>query len=298
LDDPPTGNAGLTRGPDERLDSWKKIASYLKREVSTVQRWERREGMPVHRHVHDKLGSVFAYRSELDAWWESRRVGLEPAAGAETEPLAQPEAARTGTPAWVGAAAACAGGVAAVLWFAAAPGDSWRDPLAHAAFARLPDVAGTQQAATISRDGKSVAFFAARDGRIDIWAGEIGSGTYRNLTQGALRELADNPSVRTLDFSADSSFVSIWVRRADGSQPGDVNILAVPTAGGTPRMYLRETAEFAWSRDGQRLVYHTTAPGDPLFVREPGATGGRALPLPAVVTRRRLRLFRARCARG
>ena len=43
---------------DNRLDSWKEIAAYLKRDVSTVQRWEKREGMPVHRHVHDKLGSV------------------------------------------------------------------------------------------------------------------------------------------------------------------------------------------------------------------------------------------------
>ena len=57
-----------------RLDSWKKIAAYLKRDVSTVQRWERREAMPVHRHVHEKLGSVYAFRSELDAWWGSRRL--------------------------------------------------------------------------------------------------------------------------------------------------------------------------------------------------------------------------------
>src|SRR5580765_318944 len=79
LDEPGSGsNRGLTQPqPQDRLDSWKKIASYLKREVSTVQRWERREGMPVHRHVHDKLGSVFAYRSELDVWWEGRRVRLE-----------------------------------------------------------------------------------------------------------------------------------------------------------------------------------------------------------------------------
>src|SRR5271169_2355309 len=62
--------------PEDRLDSWKKIASYLKRDVSTVQRWEKREAMPVHRHLHDKLGSVFAYRSELDAWWTSRRARL------------------------------------------------------------------------------------------------------------------------------------------------------------------------------------------------------------------------------
>jgi TolB-like protein/Tfp pilus assembly protein PilF len=45
--------------------------------VSTVQRWERREGLPVHRHLHDKLGSVYAFRSELDVWSRSRRLRHE-----------------------------------------------------------------------------------------------------------------------------------------------------------------------------------------------------------------------------
>ena len=67
-----------TPGPEERLDSWKDIAAYLQRDVSTVQRWEKREGMPVHRHVHDKLGSVYAFRSDLDAW-RARASPLAPA---------------------------------------------------------------------------------------------------------------------------------------------------------------------------------------------------------------------------
>ena len=47
----------LPNTPNEgRLDSWKKIAVYLKRDITTVQRWEKREGMPVHRHLHDKWG--------------------------------------------------------------------------------------------------------------------------------------------------------------------------------------------------------------------------------------------------
>ena len=58
--------------PSERLDSWKEIAGYLRRDVTTVQRWEKREGMPVHRHLHDRMGSVYAFRSELDAWARSR----------------------------------------------------------------------------------------------------------------------------------------------------------------------------------------------------------------------------------
>ncbi len=62
-----------------RLDSWKEIASYLNRDVTTVQRWEKREGMPVHRHLHDKRGSVYALAGELDAWEASRRPPVDEA---------------------------------------------------------------------------------------------------------------------------------------------------------------------------------------------------------------------------
>src|SRR5829696_1075732 len=62
--------------PADRLESWKDIAAYLRRDGSTVQRWEKREGMPVHRHLHDKIGSVYAFRSELDAWSRGRGIGV------------------------------------------------------------------------------------------------------------------------------------------------------------------------------------------------------------------------------
>ena len=68
---------------DERLDSWKEIAAYLKRGARTVQRWEREAGLPVHRLQHEKLGSVYAWKSELDRWWSSRRGQLEADAAAE-----------------------------------------------------------------------------------------------------------------------------------------------------------------------------------------------------------------------
>jgi hypothetical protein len=61
----------------DRLDSWKEIAAYLKRDVTTVQRWEKREGMPVHRQLHDRMGSVYAFTSELEAWTKSRRLHVE-----------------------------------------------------------------------------------------------------------------------------------------------------------------------------------------------------------------------------
>lgn len=58
--------------PAERLNSWKQIAAYLDVSVRTVQRWERNECLPARRHKHAELSSVFAYRSELEAWWHSR----------------------------------------------------------------------------------------------------------------------------------------------------------------------------------------------------------------------------------
>lgn len=77
-DPSPVSSSALSEQPREtRLDSWKEIATYVKRDVSTVQRWEKREGMPVHRHVHDKRGSVYALSSELDAWLQSRKLSLE-----------------------------------------------------------------------------------------------------------------------------------------------------------------------------------------------------------------------------
>jgi TolB-like protein len=62
-----------TGNPVDRLDSWKEIAAYLRRDVRTVQRWEKKEGLPVYRHLHDKLGSIYAYRNELAEWFTTRQ---------------------------------------------------------------------------------------------------------------------------------------------------------------------------------------------------------------------------------
>jgi TolB-like protein/cytochrome c-type biogenesis protein CcmH/NrfG len=75
--EPSPGTPPSVRLPEDPLDSWKEIAAYLHRDVKTVQRWEKREGMPVHRHVHDKRGSVYALSSELDAWLQSRKLRFE-----------------------------------------------------------------------------------------------------------------------------------------------------------------------------------------------------------------------------
>jgi TolB-like protein/Tfp pilus assembly protein PilF len=75
-----------------RLDSWKEIASYLGRSEKTARRWEETEGLPVHRLLHEKRGSVYAYAGELDTWREARR------AATKGEPLSVDGAAKLDSP--------------------------------------------------------------------------------------------------------------------------------------------------------------------------------------------------------
>jgi len=65
------------RPSSDRLDSWKEIAAYLKKEVRTVQRWEKSGRLPVRRLAHNKQGTVFAYKLDLDEWWKENQTGLE-----------------------------------------------------------------------------------------------------------------------------------------------------------------------------------------------------------------------------
>ncbi len=152
----------------------------------------------------------------------------------------------------------------------------WRNVIAQAQFQTVTDFDGIEQAAAVSRDGQFVAFLSDRDGRMDVWATQVGSGQFHNLTRGSEPELV-NPSVRALGFSPDGSFVTFWVRKPDGLG-NDISIWAVPTLGGQPKPYLEGAAEFDWSHNGSRLVYHTAGPGDPLFVSDGSPRlGGRPI---------------------
>jgi TolB-like protein len=66
---------------NERLDSWKAIAAYLRRDVRSVQRWEKDRGLPVHRVPGEKGGTVFAYTKELENWLHGH-----PANGTSSDP--------------------------------------------------------------------------------------------------------------------------------------------------------------------------------------------------------------------
>ena len=274
---------------EDRLDSWKEIAAYLKRDVTTVQRWEKREGMPVRRHHHDKLGSVYACRSELDAWVCSRNLRANgdlaepdtyrdsPTTTASAQP---PAAAALGPPIRhrfplvpIVAVIVVLGLVGTEWWHLEQADYFWRNPTDGARFQTMTDFGGIAEAAALSRDGRFVAFLSDRDGPMDVWLTQIGTNDFRNLTHGRVQGLI-NPSLRTLGFSPDGSLVTFWARPAADS--ASISVWAIPIFGGSPRIYLEGAAEYDWSPDGSRLVYHTTGPGDPMFVRGAGsqATSG------------------------
>src|SRR5215475_6133219 len=77
--DSTSGSGSGTTAPsnERRLESWGEIASYLRREIRTVQRWERNLGLPIHRLSVGKNASVYAYPSELDKWYKERETRIE-----------------------------------------------------------------------------------------------------------------------------------------------------------------------------------------------------------------------------
>ena len=174
----------------DRLDSWKEIASYLDRDVTTVQRWEKTEGLPVHRHRHLHVGSVYAFKSELDTWWNRDRSAtsfqLTPSEG---EPPTPPRRWRalvfgrgSSTPRTALVALAVVIAVIAAILVAnrssRVPRLRVSDPV------QITAGTGVEGWATWSPDGRMLAYVSDESGNSDIWVTQLGgNGPAVNRTQ-------------------------------------------------------------------------------------------------------------------
>ncbi len=143
------------------------------------------------------------------------------------------------------------------------------NPLSRATFTKLTNFAGDEAEATLSPDGRFAAFLSDRDGPLDVWLTQVGSGRFVNLTRES--HMPGLRPVRNIGFSGDGS--EIWF---GGAPVGRMQIM--PMMGGPPKPFLGDRAvELVWSSDGARMVYHTDAPGDPLFVADRSGVGAKQI---------------------
>ena len=203
----------------------------------------------------------------------SRRLRDIGDARLELEDAQSPAAARAGSPGAEGrvhargrrrtammvAAAFVVGAVAGAVGLLQTRRPALPNPLENARFSRVTNFEGTERSAAISRDGRFVAYRSDREGPLDVWLTQIGTGEYRNVTKGIDDEFAtEHPSC---GFSADGE---IWLGGGAGRR-----LRILPLLGGTPRPFLPDNAvTVAWSPDGARVVYHLQDDGDSMFVAD------------------------------
>jgi Tol biopolymer transport system component len=182
-------------------------------------------------------------------------------------------------------------------------GSIWTIPAAGGAATRITDIYNDARQPTWAPDGKSIAFFAYRDGGYDLWSIAPDGSQQHKLTWGAFddREPAWSHDGTRLAFSSDrgsplGSDYNIWVMDirtgecrqltkapsddympswspddseiafASGREDGQ-SVWAVKVADGTERKVSTAAGRVdspSWGPGGQ-IVYHVTTPGQSRF---------------------------------
>lgn len=235
--------SGEDRGGDAPvLDSWKAIAAYLNRDVSTVQRWEHGRGLPVHRLPGGKKGGVYALGPELDAW---RRNGH----GEERS------GNRRGRLGWVVGIGVVGLGLGASLTWMIWAGRA----AAPLRFRPLMSLAGEEVDPSFSSDGGRAVFSYRPEGAasFDLYMKPAGEGEPRRLTRTAENERFPqwSPDGRRIAFLRQSEAgMEAWVMAADGGGQSRVAMVDWQTT-------LGDTA-LAWSKTGEGLIVPGRAAAD------------------------------------
>lgn len=246
--------------PPERLESWKEIAEYLRKGVTTVQRWESEHGLPIRRR--GKGLGVYAYCSEIDEWLRRPR---RPAPSQSSRALAA--LSRRGV--LLGLSVAVAAGIALAVF-----GDA--DPAAQGASAppvrALVQEPGFARYPSFSPDGGRIAYTHSADGIAALYVKELPAGRPRRITPEGLGATGVrwSPSGEWIAFAA-----------TVGQTERDIVVISPD---GTEMRTLfridhgRLEGEYAgWTPDGAAIVFaNQPNDGDPLRIeRFDIATGGR-----------------------
>jgi len=184
-DEPPQPDREADGG---RLLGWKAVAVYLGRDIRTVQRWETSEQLPIHRLGHQRQGSAYAFKSELDTWQTTRSI--DPVAVAEVK-HETPPAGRKRLAVVAAVLVTVVAVVATMIWMTTArkaavgaPGEDTENAQAYAAFAEGKALYAARQyreavvvlERAVARDanyGSAWALLAKTHARLSqpVWAG-------------------------------------------------------------------------------------------------------------------------------
>lgn len=238
-----------TRAAGERFDSWKAIADYLKRDVATVRRWEKEVGLPVHRVPGGPGRSVFAYRSEIDAWLARPQPEAPPAAT-----LPATGRRRIPRPSWLALGATVfltgAFGIIGPLDRTTAPSTV---PPVDLVAQRLWAGDDVDASGSVSRDGRWLSYVDWR---------QTGNLMLRDLITADAVPLSHKKSwAESPEFSLGSAISSDGRRIAFGwmTATGTAELrLAEPSRAAIRTIYARPDLEgmwpFDWSPDGRHIV--------------------------------------------
>ena len=213
-----------------------------------MQRWEREEGLPVHRLDHAKRGSVYASRRELTAWWESRRRPDSAPASTSAAASAAPRGPRLERVTATAAATfwpALSSDARMVVYVsdAGTDGDSpqvWLQQVGGAAV-RLTSAQRDCAEPTFSADDTRVLFTATGESTRNIY--EIPTlGGQPRLVKRAARNARYSPRGKWL------AYIAIGARDS---------LRVVPTDGGTERTLAADLVDIVcatWSEDERHLL--------------------------------------------
>jgi Tol biopolymer transport system component len=243
----------------ERLESWKEIAVYLNRSVRTLHRWEKEEGLPVHRQLHKELGSVFAYKSELDAWAAARSIRTK-TQKSTSEPQ-RPNRSRTVIAVALSAAVVSIGFLAYFVARGSRPEPSGQDAYV-ASLELVSTFSGSHRWPSLSPDGGRLAFVSDDGGTPQVWVKRLPTGDPVQLT------FDDSPASRPR-WSASGDQI-VYSRIGSG-------IWSVASIGGAARQIIGDGRNADVSRDGRRLVFER---GGDVFIAGSDGSDARVLPRP------------------
>ena len=230
----------MTNHPETPLESWKEIGAYLQRDSTTARRWEKEEGLPVHRHSHNSRSSVYAYASEIDQWRAARKVVAEPP---PPLPLWKMLLAPPRSLAFGATLALCLVMVGNGIRPQSASAQN--QPITARQVWTTPEPLGQSSAGSLSADGRYLSFTSFQTG---------GKLAVRDLTNGTTRLLTNVTGAYTSAIAPDARQVAyLWA-----ATPTDQEVRVISIDGGAPRTIFKASDQYmtpsGWTPDGKQLL--------------------------------------------